>query len=489
MRTNLKHIVLLLITFFISLGSFAQWDTTWIKTYGGNRDDKAFDIVQSKDNGFLVIGSTSSFGFDNSQMYFLKLDSTGAIMWSKSHGGTGQESGQSVIQTSDGGYFGVGYTNSWGAGGFDFFMVKLDSNGNMEYEDYYGGSDWDFAWDVVEVAPNQYVIAGETQSYGAGSKDGWIIKYNGLTQTVDWDKTVGNNNEDFVKSIIHSFTGDIIGTGGYTHLDSNNLDVLLFALTMDGTQIKWIENYGDSLDDYGNDIILTTDSNYVFTGKNETVTSSRPITLKVDTQQNVIFDERWTAVGPYSYGTCVIERPDGNPAVFGSTRINSVSLDFFYVSMGFNGQGTHGKTFDEYGEKMIRTSSNKYVMTGYTNGFDASFFDIIIMNTDSGEISNYDYNKVMDNTNILGVKSINSKNLQFTFTSTQKTINIQSDFSLEGSSYLIYNSIGQTVLSGSLLSTNKETNITVKNLNQGIYFLSIDSKNNHLSNFSFFINY
>ena len=308
MRTNLNHIVLLLITFFISLGSFAQWDTTWIKTYGGNRDDKAFDIVQSNDNGFLVIGSTSSFGFDNSQMYFLKLDSTGAIMWSKSHGGTGQESGQSVIQTSDGGYFGVGYTNSWGAGGFDFFMVKLDSNGNMEYEDYYGGSDWDFAWDVVEVAPNQYVIAGETQSYGAGSKDGWIIKYNGLTQTVDWDKTVGNNTPEYFKAITLGENDNLIAVGGGIKNGRIDEDVMVTKFNSLGDTI-WNKYYGDTLQDYANDVIWMSNGSYALTGAKTQLSDTTVVNLmKLDTLGAILQQDKW-GVGPY-------EKAIGNKIVF-----------------------------------------------------------------------------------------------------------------------------------------------------------------------------
>ncbi|MGB1004597.1 MAG: hypothetical protein ACPGVC_10215, partial [Salibacteraceae bacterium] len=166
MMNFIKHTLCFGLTIFFASLAFGQIDSTWTKVYGGNREDKAHDIISTADSGFLVIGSTSSFGFDNSQMYFLKLDSLGNIMWSKSHGGTGQESGKSVIQTKDGGFLGVGYTSSWGSGGFDLLLVKLNANGNLEYERYFGGADWDFANDVIETDSNMFVIAGETQSFG-----------------------------------------------------------------------------------------------------------------------------------------------------------------------------------------------------------------------------------------------------------------------------------------------------------------------------------
>lgn len=209
----LHRILLLFLMNFGFISTYAQYDTTWIKTYGGNRNDQALDLIRTPDYGFLTIGSTSSFGFDNSQMYFLKLDSIGNIMWSKSHGGSGQEWGTSVILTSDGGYLGVGYTNSSGAGGFDIFIVKLDSNGNLEYERVKGGIDWDFAWDVIEVNPGEYVIAAETQSYGNGESDAWLLKYNENTDAFDWETTIGTSGYENFKAVALGANGDLMAAG------------------------------------------------------------------------------------------------------------------------------------------------------------------------------------------------------------------------------------------------------------------------------------
>jgi len=105
-------------------------ETGWSKTYGGTNGDWGFSVVQSSDGGYAIAGVTSSYGAGGDDIYLVKTDSAGSMLWNKTYGGTNNDSGFSMIRTTDGGYAIVGYTSSIGAGSFDVCLSKVDSAGN-----------------------------------------------------------------------------------------------------------------------------------------------------------------------------------------------------------------------------------------------------------------------------------------------------------------------------------------------------------------------
>ena len=385
MKINITYPILLLLLLF-GLNTQAQWDTTWIKTYGGNRDDQAFDVIKTTDNGFLVIGSTSSFGFDNSQMYFLKLDSAGAIMWSKSHGGSGQESGHSVIQTTDGGFLGVGYTSSRGMGGFDLFLVKLDPNGNLEYEDSYGGIDWDFAWDVQEQNPEEYLIAGETQSFGNGGKDGWIVKYSGATQSVLWSKTIGTNKNEYFKALSLDPFGNFIAAGSGFKPNRTDEDVMVTKFNTAGDTI-WTKYYGDTLQDYANDVIWMSDSNFAYTGTQFfNHDSSSVYLLKTDSSGSKIWDYHWE-LRILNEGMKIMEIDSQKLIIVGVEKNIYKETDFFMARTIKNDRFFEvgiifGGDNDEFGIGAIAHKDGFFSSFGSTSS-DRGFYDILLLRVDS----------------------------------------------------------------------------------------------------------
>jgi len=102
----------------------------WEKTYGGRNSDSAYSIQRTNDGGYIVAGYTWSFGSGWSDIYIIKLDAKGEIVWEKTYGGSKDDSAYSIQQTGDGGYIVAGATNSFGAGGVDIYIIKLDKDGN-----------------------------------------------------------------------------------------------------------------------------------------------------------------------------------------------------------------------------------------------------------------------------------------------------------------------------------------------------------------------
>jgi len=151
-------------------------DLIWSKTYGGSTNDYAYGIYETSDVGLIIVGHTNSFGAGGMDIYVIKTDLWGTIQWSKTYGGAGDEYGYSIQQTSDNGYIIVGSTTSFGAGSNDVYLIKTDANGDILWTKTYGGSMDEVGQSVQQTTDGGYIITGNTSSFGTGLKDIYVIK-------------------------------------------------------------------------------------------------------------------------------------------------------------------------------------------------------------------------------------------------------------------------------------------------------------------------
>jgi hypothetical protein len=247
----------------------ANGDTLWTRTFGGADLDWGYSVQQTEDHGFIVAGSTSSFGAGMDDFYLIKTDSTGETIWEKTYGGAQNDQGRSVWQTwPDGGYILAGSTSSYGSGESDVYLIKTDSLGNLVWSRTYGDVGSDHGLFVQQTSPDGgYIVAGDKYSAYTGGRDIFLIKTDTSGDTL-WTKTFGGPGIDAGSAVRATTDGGYIVTGYTESYGYGGRDVYLIKTDSAG-QVLWAENYGGRDHDVGSSIWLTFDGGYIITGYTE----------------------------------------------------------------------------------------------------------------------------------------------------------------------------------------------------------------------------
>jgi hypothetical protein len=274
----------------------------WQKFYGGSKDDKGYKVIQTIDNGFAVVGYSKSNDGDLSfnagfeDVWVLKLNTFGDVEWKTNTGFSGTDKASSIIQTTDGGYFvgsildvtasgGLGNSKKSQHAGGDFWGIKLTSNGVIEWRKYFGGSNTDACYDVIEVLDG-YIMIGSSDSSDVdikgnkGGYDFWVVKIDKKGSQV-WEKSFGGKEIDEAYQILKTSDDNFLLVGETRSSDADvtnqkgGADVWIVKMNTEGT-IIWQKTYGGTNFDVARAGSVTQDGNYLITG------STRSIDVDVD---------------------------------------------------------------------------------------------------------------------------------------------------------------------------------------------------------------
>jgi hypothetical protein len=242
-------------------------DTLWTKTLGGSGVDYGSSVRETSDEGYIITGTTSSYGAGDADIWLIKVDASGDTLWTATFGGSNYDWGYSVQQTMDGGYVIAGLTTSFGAGGEDAWLIKTNTSGDTLWTKTFGGTDDDLAKSVQQTSDGGYIITGRTWSYGSGWSDVWLIKTDNFGDTL-WTKTFGGNYQDEGLFIQQASDAGYIITGwtdSYAASGPNHADVWIIRTDNMGDTL-WTKILGGDYEDGGYSIRQTSNGGYIVTG-------------------------------------------------------------------------------------------------------------------------------------------------------------------------------------------------------------------------------
>lgn len=313
MRTLVLALSLFLAVFLASAGAAqaagnhipaVQWES--LLGTGSARS-----VQQTADGGYLVAGWTTGQPGDGSAIFVIKTDAQGNKAWERVLPGNGFSTGYGVIQTGDGGAVVVGDTKSKTRDDHDVSVAKLDARGNETWEKNYGGLGCDYGAAVLQTNDGGYLVAGGTESFGAGLYDVYLIRLDGQGRQL-WQQTYGGKGSDCGYALLQAGDGGYVIAGSSDSTPSGQTNVYLIKVDDNG-RLLWERGYGGDRDSYGWSLLQTGDGGYLIAGETEVVGAAgggfKSYLIRTDAQGSEIWER---ILGGEDYGTAYAVWPAGD---------------------------------------------------------------------------------------------------------------------------------------------------------------------------------
>ena len=331
------------------LGTDDKGNEQWYKTYGGSSNDVGKAVTRQYDsNGYLIAGYTESAGQGGKDVFVVKTDATGNVVWEQTYGGASDEEAEAIIRTADTGYLIAGYTESFGASGKDIYLLKIDTLGNITYDYHYGGTSDDQAYSIIQDSTNQLILTGGTKSYGSGGEDVFALKTSSLGR-VNYFKTYGGSGDESGRSIIQTriFSGDyVIGGRSTTYSSGGAENGIFLRLDTSGLTVDF-NAYGGSSDDNFSTVREGSRDSFILAGSTKSYGNggSDGFVVKVDSAGQVKWGRAFGDTATEALNGLASEANGGNFLATG--EMSSFGLgkaDVYLVSFESSGFGECNQT-------------------------------------------------------------------------------------------------------------------------------------------------
>jgi hypothetical protein len=347
--------------------------TEWTQTYGVTLSDVLQDSVETSDGGFALVGYTNAFGAGDYDFWLIKTDASGNAQWNKTYGGFDTEKPYALIETSDGGFAMVGYTETWGAGDDDAWLVRTDANGVVLWNKTYGGIEDEQGKDLVETSDGGFAIVGYTETWTVGDDDAWLVRTdaNGNAQ---WNMSYGGVEDEKGLAIITTSDGGFAFSGTTETWTVGRRDCWLVRTDASGSA-QWNMSHGDIQNDVGSDLVEADDGGFVVVGTIcDSTYSLDSVLVKADASGNFLWAKTYGVSSNEDELVKMVKTVDGGYALAGYTSsYGAGGMDVWLVETDASGNvlwnQTWGGTEIDFSQSLVATSDGGYLLGCVTNSF------------------------------------------------------------------------------------------------------------------------
>ncbi|HXB39456.1 MAG TPA: T9SS type A sorting domain-containing protein [Bacteroidia bacterium] len=350
-------------------------------------------IQQTADGGFVLAGTDSSAATQDRDFYLVKTDAAGDTLWSKTYGTTGVDYGQCVIQSNDGGYFVVGTTLS---SDWNVFLIKTDGRGDTLWTKIIGGSGDDEANSIQQTTDGGFIICGYTNSFGAGNYDYFLIKVN-INGNILWSKAYGTPSDELGYFVQQTKDKGFIVSGAANNAGNSTIDAYAFKTDSSGV-MQWSKYYGTLSTDWGYMMRQTFDGGYILAGYLGAGTTTDAFLIRTNNTGDTLWTKTYGGPG-YEQALCVTETKDSSYVLSGSVYSNSMGgSDAMLLKTDNKGNLSYchgfGGTKDDWAPSLVQTPDKGFALGAYSNSLSGGPYNYYLVKTDSSGNSNGGCNQI-----------------------------------------------------------------------------------------------
>ncbi|MDQ3046938.1 MAG: T9SS type A sorting domain-containing protein [Bacteroidota bacterium] len=329
-------------------------DTTWTATYGGGLPDYPNSILQDSDGNYMVAAYTKSFGAGGTDSYILKLNGSGDTIWTKTFGGSGEDEAKEIIASGDGNFIVVGRTNSISGTSQDMYLMKIDPSGNMIWTKTYGGPQFESGNSVKICLDGGYILGGQTLSYGSGMGDHWLLRTNSSGDSL-WSKTFGGTAFDETKYVLANPDGTFTLCGN--SYISGDADIQAIKTDASGNVI-WDKMYGGTDKDVSKTIEPTSDGGYILSSISRSFGWINPDMwlLKINGSGDTVWTKNYGSFD-HEHAYCAKQTADDGFIAVGHSKSYGPNMKIMFIKL--NQYGTFTVSVDQlFAEELIDVFPN-----------------------------------------------------------------------------------------------------------------------------------
>ncbi|MBK9401156.1 MAG: T9SS type A sorting domain-containing protein [Bacteroidetes bacterium] len=396
----MKYSIYFAIALILLINTQLSGQITFQKTYGGILQDYGNDVKQTTDGGYIIGGSTKSFGSGNFDMYLIKTNAFGEIIWTKVYGSASDERIKSIIQTADGGYAFTGFND------YDTYVTKTNANGVVQWIKDFGFTSGSGGNSIQQTSDGGFIVTGSTVLSGS-NYDVNLIKLDSVGN-LQWNRSYGGTFAD-ISTVRPTRDKGFIIAGSYTR-GYLNYDMYLIKTDSLGDTL-WTKSYGGGNHDLGYSVIQTDDGHFILAGSSLSFGSAPICLTMVDSLGMIIWSKSYvgSALNNPSSETISIERTnDGCYVVFAEYL---ASDDLYLIKIDSMGNTLWTKHYGginlEYMGSGQQTNDGGFILTGTTISFGAGAYDVYLIKTDSMGDSGCNYTSLANSPSIPAIQPFN----------------------------------------------------------------------------------